>query len=156
MSSAEITDSPQVRLMHSLVEGFRNKDMDHVAKLLHKEHRRITYPRSIGKPEQTKEEYLRHTGEVMGLWLDADPTVHSIIEAPGGKVVMHVTNRIKTSIGVNTDREMILIAHIVTDEDGSPKFKQIEEFTDSKAYLDFFKAISEAKANREHEPSFVA
>jgi hypothetical protein len=72
MSSAEITDSPQVRLMHSLVEGFRNKDMDYVAKLLHKDHRRITYPRSIGKPEQTKEEYLQHTREVVGLWVGCD------------------------------------------------------------------------------------
>ena len=46
------------------------------------------------------------------------------------------------------NREMIWIGHIVTDEDGSLKLKQIEEFTDSKAYLNFFKAVAEAKAQR--------
>ena len=44
-------------------------------------------------------------------------------------------------------REMILISHIVTNEDGSLKVKQLDEFTDSKAYLDSSKAIAEAKAN---------
>lgn len=43
------------------------------------------------------------------------------------------------------NREMIFIADIVTDEDGSLKCKQLEEFTDSKAYLEFFKAIEAAK-----------
>lgn len=47
-------------------------------------------------------------------------------------------------------REMILTAHIVTDEDGSLKIKQLDEFTDSKTYLDFFKAVAEAKANNEN------
>lgn len=41
-------------------------------------------------------------------------------------------------------REMILTAQIVADEDGSLKFKQLDEFTDSKAYLDFFQAIASA------------
>jgi hypothetical protein len=81
------------------------------------------------------------------------PSVHINTDSANTVPLLQLTNRIKTSIGVDTDREMILIAHIVTDEDGSVKFKQIEEFTDSKAYLDFFKAIAEAKANRE---SFVA
>ena len=51
---------------------------------------------------------------------------------------------------------MILIAHIVADEDGSLKFKQLDEFTDSKAYFDFFKAITAARDNKQHEASFVA
>ena len=43
-------------------------------------------------------------------------------------------------------RESIFIGHIVTDEDGSLKIKQIEEFTDSKAHLDVMQAIAAAKA----------
>ena len=42
-------------------------------------------------------------------------------------------------------RESIIIAHIVTDEDGSLKFKQVEDFTDSKTYLDFFQAVAAVK-----------
>ena len=47
------------------------------------DHRRITYPRSVGKPEQTKEEYLKNTGELLSLWtgdLDVSCTLgcHSI------------------------------------------------------------------------------
>ena len=44
------------------------------------------------------------------------------------------------------DRESILIGHIVTDEDGSLKIKHMEEFTDSKAFLDFVQAVTAAKA----------
>lgn len=46
-------------------------------------------------------------------------------------------------------RESIFIGHIVTDEDGSLKIKQIEEFTDSKAYLDYIQAIEAAKAKKQ-------
>ena len=45
-------------------------------------------------------------------------------------------------------REMIFTAHIITDEDGNSKISQLDEFTDSKALLDFYKAVKEAKANR--------
>ena len=56
------------------------------------------------------------------------------------------TNRAKTTIGVEMVREMILIIEVVPDEDGSLKIKTLEEFTDSKAYLEFFKAIEANKA----------
>ena len=47
-------------------------------------------------------------------------------------------------------RESIFTVHIVTDEDGSLKIKRLDDFTDSKAYLDSVKAIMAAKAEREH------
>ena len=43
-------------------------------------------------------------------------------------------------------RESIFIKHIVTDEDGSLKIKLVEEFTDSKTYLDALEAVAAAKA----------
>ena len=43
-------------------------------------------------------------------------------------------------------RESIFTNHIVTDEDGSLKITRIEEFTDSKTYLDFVQAVAAAKA----------
>ena len=46
-------------------------------------------------------------------------------------------------------REMIFIAHIVSNEDGSLKIIQFEEFTDSKSYLEFYKAFAAAKAGKE-------
>ena len=47
------------------------------------------------------------------------------------------------------NRESIYIGHIAADEDGSLKIKRVEEFTDSKAHLDFVQAITEAKAKKE-------
>jgi len=41
--------------------------------------------------------------------------------------------------------EAISIMHIVTDEDGSLKIKKIEEFLDSKTYLEFMQAFAAAK-----------
>jgi hypothetical protein len=57
-----------------------------------------------------------------------------------------MTNKMSTSLGVETIRESVFIADIVTDEDGSLEIKQIEEFTDSKAELDFIQAIAAARA----------
>jgi len=47
------------------------------------------------------------------------------------------------------NRESIFIGHIVTDGDGSLKIKQIEEFTDSKAHLDFVQATTAARARKQ-------
>ena len=58
------------------------------------------------------------------------------------------TNNIKTSVGVDMTRESIFIVHTVTDDDGSLKIKQIEDFTDSKTYLDFVQAFAAAKAKK--------
>jgi len=61
-----------------------------------------------------------------------------------------VTNNVNTAIGVEMSRESIFIGHIVTDESGSLKIKQMEEFTDSKAYLGgITQAIAAAKAKKE-------
>jgi hypothetical protein len=49
-----------------------------------------------------------------------------------------------TSIGVENTRESVCILLLVTDKDGSLKVKQLEEFTDSKAELDFAQAVAAA------------
>ena len=58
--------------MHSWLEGIGKKDMNHLSKITHKDYRRITRPRSACKREQTKEEYLRHTGEILNLCGDIE------------------------------------------------------------------------------------
>jgi hypothetical protein len=50
------------------------------------------------------------------------------------------TNKVKTTFGVERNRESILIVHLVTDEDGSLKAIKMEEFTDSKLELEFVQA----------------
>ena len=86
MSSPQATDSPQVRLLHACLEGIKKKNMAHVAKYLHKDHLRITYPRSVEKPEQTKEEYLHHSAELLSLLTEIEvcgtPACNSIA-SPG-------------------------------------------------------------------------
>ena len=59
-----------------------------------------------------------------------------------------VTSKIKTILGVELNRESIFIGDIVTDEDGSLKIKQIQQFTDSKDQLEFTQAIAGAKASK--------
>ena len=60
-----------------------------------------------------------------------------------------MTHKVETSIGVEMNRESIIIMHIVSDEGGSLKIKEHEEFTDSKAELDFVQAIAAATAKRQ-------
>lgn len=144
----ENSESPQVKLVNEWGQGFEKRDIDLIAKLLHKDYRHITYPRSLGRPEQTREEWLQHIAGAINIWSQDETTVHSVIDIPG-KVIVHFTNKVKTSIGVETIRESIYIMQIVTDEDGTLKLKQSEDFTDSKAYLDFIQDITAAKANKE-------
>ena len=48
----------------------------------------------------------------------------------------------KTTIGIEKNRDTILIVHFVTDEDGSLKLIKREDFMDSKAELDFAQAVA--------------
>ena len=56
------------------------------------------------------------------------------------------------SVGLETTHESVFIVHIVTDDDGSLKVKQVEEFRDSKTFIDIRKsmgaAIAAAQANK--------
>ena len=61
---------------------------------------------------------------------------------------LQANNKVMTSIGVEMIHESIFIADIVTDEDGSLKVKQLEEFTDSKAEYDFVQAMVAAGAKK--------
>lgn len=70
-SSPRTTDSPQVKLVRSFIEGFKRGDVDHLAEHLHEDHRRITYPGSIGKPVQTREEWLQHTADFIAICTDS-------------------------------------------------------------------------------------
>ena len=58
------------------------------------------------------------------------------------------TNKAKTSLGADQSRESIMIIQVVTDEDGSLKIGRLEEFTDSKVYLENLQAVSVAKASK--------
>jgi hypothetical protein len=177
-------ESPQIKLFHECGQGFKTRDPVLIAKTLHKDYRYVTYPRSLGRPDQTKDEWLKHWADIIGLWTadlevsyigcSSDPfaatkslpqqTYHFFIDTPG-KIIAHVriwnaqiyhiylrnaaptsqmTHKAKISIGVESTRESILIVHIVSDEDGSLKIKQVEEFTDSKAELDLVQAITAA------------
>jgi hypothetical protein len=89
------------------VQGIKEKDVGTLEKCLHKDFRRIIYPKYIGEPTQNKEELLKqHTTFYLVPDIEvysppryspsASPTesslqwtIHSIIEAPG-KVILHV------------------------------------------------------------------
>jgi hypothetical protein len=62
------------------------------------------------------------------------------------------TTNVKNSGGKEITIESLSIAHIVTDEDGSLKIKRVEEFFDSKTYLEFTQSmgatIGAAAANK--------
>ena len=49
---------------------------------------------------------------------------------------------------MDVHRESIFIVQVVTDDDGSLKVRQFEEFTDSKAHLDNVQAWAALQANQ--------
>jgi hypothetical protein len=68
MADSESSDSPQVKLFYECGRGIQTRDLDRVAKALHKDYRYVAYPRSLGKPEQTKEEWLGLYVGIISLW----------------------------------------------------------------------------------------
>jgi hypothetical protein len=67
MSGPETVDSAQVKLVRTILEGMKTGDVDLLAKPLHKDLRRITYPRSLGRPEYNKEDWLQQIRELFAL-----------------------------------------------------------------------------------------
>ena len=62
--------------------------------------------------------------------------------------ILQYSGKAKTTFGVELNREAILIAHIVTDDNGSLKIKKIEEFVDSKSLLESVQALEAAIAKK--------
>ena len=75
--SLENSDSPQVKLMLEWDRGFQERDLDLIAKSLHKDYRHTTHPRSLGRPEQTREQWLDHIASVLSLWTSHEVSVIS-------------------------------------------------------------------------------
>ena len=72
MPDWENSDSPQVKLMREWDQGFEKRDLALIAKSLHKDYRHTYYPRSLGKPELTREQWLGYIAGVISLWTDRE------------------------------------------------------------------------------------
>ena len=57
-----------------------------------------------------------------------------------------MTIELKNSLGMDTTNEVMFIMHIAADDDGSLKVKKVEDFRDSKVYLEIREAITAAIA----------
>ena len=68
-------DSPQVKFVRSYIQGYEKRDLGHLERHLHKDARRVTYPRSLSLPEESREEWLRRLTELVGLWTDSEVSV---------------------------------------------------------------------------------
>jgi hypothetical protein len=69
MADSENSDSPQIRLFRECGRGFLTNDPVLLTKAMHKDYRCVNYPRSLSKPEQTREELIEHWAEIVSLWV---------------------------------------------------------------------------------------
>ena len=68
MADQESSDSLQTKLFLDCSQAMQTKDLNVIAKYLHKDFHNVSYPRSLGKPEQTKEEWLEEWAGILSLW----------------------------------------------------------------------------------------
>ena len=66
------SDSPQIKVLNEWLHGLQTRDMDLIAKCLHKDYRSTIHPRSLGKPERTKEEWLEDLVRLFNLWAERE------------------------------------------------------------------------------------
>jgi hypothetical protein len=64
--------SPQIKLINDWYKGITELNIEIVGKHLHKDFRRSIYPKSIGLPEQSKEECLKEVSGFIGVATGAD------------------------------------------------------------------------------------
>ena len=64
MSSIKTTDSPQLKVIQEMTEGFNKKDAALFTKHLQKDFRYKLYPKSLGIKEQSREEWIAHMMQV--------------------------------------------------------------------------------------------
>ena len=67
MADSESSDSPQAKLLFECSQALQAKDMDTIAKYLHKDFRVVCYPRSLGIPDHTKEDWLERWAGIISL-----------------------------------------------------------------------------------------
>lgn len=56
--------SPQIKLIHEFDLAMHERNLDLLAKYLHKDFRHVTHPKSVGKPPIIKDEWLATMAEV--------------------------------------------------------------------------------------------
>ena len=70
MSDPKNSDSPQVKLIRVWLDAVEKKDLAPIAECLSEDYRNTIYPRSLGEPEQSKEEALEYAARVFNLWTE--------------------------------------------------------------------------------------
>ena len=65
-----MSESAQVKFIREWGQGFQKKDANALASGLHKDFRMVTYPKSLGKPEQNKEQWVAELSKIFPLWLE--------------------------------------------------------------------------------------
>jgi hypothetical protein len=70
MADSESSDSPQTKLLFECSQAVQTGDLSAHVKYLHKDFRNVCYPRSLGRPEETKEDLLERWMGIISLWTD--------------------------------------------------------------------------------------
>ena len=67
-----MTHAPETKLVLEWGEGFQKKDANHFAKYLHKDFRYITYPHSLERKPQNKDEWITEMSQILPLWAETE------------------------------------------------------------------------------------
>ena len=65
-------NSPQIKFINEWNEGWATLNVDLLVKPLHKDFRRVVYPRSLGHPEQNKEDWIKEITGVLSFATEFD------------------------------------------------------------------------------------
>jgi len=79
--------SPQIKLINDWNDAFTERNMEVFVSYLHKDFRRSVYPRSLGQPEQNREEALKELSGLLGFVTGIDvghtPCYSNLLQHPG-------------------------------------------------------------------------
>ena len=98
--------TPQLKAARRWIDAYNTLDINEIDGLFPKNYKHLTLPKSMGLPEETKEEYLqryggflsvftkfevrtKHPTAALELMNHSQTTYHDVTEVPG-KVIIHV------------------------------------------------------------------
>ncbi|TCD70556.1 hypothetical protein EIP91_002902 [Steccherinum ochraceum] len=131
--------SPQLRAVLTWVDAVTTShDADKLAAVLTDDYTHYALPKSQGFPPYDKPSLVGFAQQVlMKMFLEYNTIVHEVIETQD-KVVLHMTSTGHSSTNATFTSEVIIIAHVVPQEDGEYKIKTHSEFADTECMKNFF------------------
>ncbi|KAF9654193.1 hypothetical protein BDM02DRAFT_3406 [Thelephora ganbajun] len=134
--------SPKLDAVQKFKETLETGNFDLVTPFMLDDFTHEMFPKALGVPKQSKEQWKVNTGKTVGAFKTIKVNLHNIVESPGAVALQ---STMETS-GPDVTGEFVFFFRFENDEAGVPRISSISEFVDSQLMAQLLTMISPAAA----------